>query len=156
MLELNKQKRGGRSTNFIFEKEQMKMQLAKAREEGDIEQQEKLELAIEELNVKIEDQNKQTRVETKKLMADINKKNEFSNAIKLSQAAVRHIKKVKEGKDISDDDPFPRRPTRVTTYWSMKTDGENNSKGATTTAAKRAAANAAAATGRRAQKRRKG
>ena len=31
------------------------MQLAKAREEGDIEQQEKLELAIEELNVKIED-----------------------------------------------------------------------------------------------------
>ena len=81
-------------------------------------------------------------------MADINKKNEFSNAIKLSQAAVKHIKKVKEGKDISDDDPFSRRPTRVTTYWSMKTDGENNSKGATTTAAKRAAANAAAATGK--------
>ncbi len=147
MLELNKQKRGGRSTNFIFEKEQMKMQLAKAREEGDIEQQEKLELAIEELNVKIEDKiNK--RGGNQKLMADINKKNEFSNAIKLSQAAVKHIKKVKEGKDISDDDPFSRRPTRVTTYWSMKTDGENNSKGATTTAANRAAANAAAATGK--------
>lgn len=130
------------------------MQLAKAREEGDIEQQEKLELAIEELNVKIEDKiNK--RGGNQKLMADINKKNEFSNAIKLSQAAVKHIKKVKEGKDISDDDPFSRRPTRVTTYWSMKTDGENNSKGPTTTAAKRAAANAAAATGKEEHKKRR-
>jgi len=145
MLELNKQKRGGISTNFIFEKEQMKIQLAKAREEGDVEQQEKLELAIEELKVKIEDKiNK--RGGNQKVMADINKKNEFSNAIKLSQAAVKHIKKVKEGKDISEDDPFSRRPTRVTTYWSMKTDGENNAKAVAEKAARAAAVNAAAAT----------
>ena len=131
MLELNKQKRGGRSTNFILKRadEDATGKSPRGRRH---EQQEKLELAIEELNVKIEDKiNK--RGGNQKLMADINKKNEFSNAIKLSQAAVKHIKKVKEGKDISDDDPFSRRPTRVTTYWSMKTDGENNSKGATTT-----------------------
>ena len=141
MLELNKQKRGGVSTNFIFEKEQMKMQLAKAREEGDVEQQEKLEEAIKELNEKIENKiNK--RGGNQKVMADINKKNEFSNAIKLSQAAVKHIKKVKEGKDISEDDPFSRRPTRVTTYWSMKTDGENNAKAAAEKAAKMAEMNA--------------
>merc|ERR1712070_560106 len=99
------------------------------------------EEAIKELNEKIENKiNK--RGGNQKVMADINKKNEFSNAIKLSQAAVKHIKKVKEGKDISEDDPFSRRPTRVTTYWSMKTDGENNAKAAAEKAAKMAEINA--------------
>ena len=121
MLELNKKKRGGLSTNFIFEKEQLKMQLAKALEEEDIEAQERLKSSIADVNEKIEEK-LNSRGGNQKVMADINKKNEFSNAIKLSQAAVKHIKKVKEGKDISEDDPFSRRPTRVTTYWSMKTD----------------------------------
>ena len=48
---------------------------------------------------------------------------------------MKHIKKVKEGKDISDDDPFSRR-RHGAAYWSMKTDGKTI-KGATTTAAKR-------------------
>ena len=50
--------------------------------------------------------------------------------------------KLKEGKDISEDNPFSRRPTRVTTYWSMKTDGENNAKAAAEKAAKMAEMNA--------------
>ena len=119
MLAKRTASKAGMKHNLASQKEVLRRLIEKAKQEGDEEARKSLEEELETVMVKLA--KRLDKGGSQSVMAKINKRNNQINDANLSRIASETVARAKSGApDESANDPFSRRPTRMATYYNIK------------------------------------
>mmetsp|Transcript_20759 Transcript_20759/g.39474 ORF Transcript_20759/g.39474 Transcript_20759/m.39474 type:complete len:690 (+) Transcript_20759:77-2146(+) len=110
-----KKAEGKGPTNYTVEKSRKVFLRDQARERGDMEEVARLDQEIEVLDVKL----KEVQARMTKL-TNLNSRNKLNNELSVYNAAMQKKAMASEGTGKTTNDPFSRRPTQLSNYWTTK------------------------------------